>query len=636
MIDVSITNEDIDAMEAEHNALFTRPHEQWKFDDKRRHVISSWDDVQACPGSGKTTLVAAKLLILAKKWTETNRGVCVLTHTNVARDEIVDRLHDHPSGFKLTTYPHFIGTIQQFVNTFLGLPYCRSKKFPATMIDDDACVQALSKYVSYGTKAYLDKKRASLYALRFNIADGSLSVPGFKKESDSKTYKDLESAKIKIIESGLFFFSEMYVFGNDLLSQSPDLAETLRKRFPLILMDEMQDTQKFQDTLLNKIFEDGSVRLQRLGDPDQAIFDNIGEDGPNESYNGQDQPHKIKTTHRFGLDICEKIIGLSYNKLDELSSARNADRGEHPHTIFLYDNASREQVLEAFGNLVAQTDPANTWDTVKAVGGVEGEGGHISKYWPKFDKNKSVSNPKPEKLIHIAHFCKEQTKGHVGPSYGLLMQGVLELLRKANLKMKNEKGKDTFFSRQPLMTWLKKKGKHEQFRKLLSLIVLGTDLGAKRWALYVAALKKILEIDALPADANEYLAHDEAPEAEGDEHAPATNVFVCANGRKIEVGTIHSVKGETHDATLILETKLHEDDVKKMLPHIIDASENKPTTDRKKAFMRKLYVASSRPRHLLCIALHRNNISDMQIEQLIEREWLVSSVPRPDYLFKEI
>ncbi len=44
-------------------------------------------DVQAAPGNGKTTLLAAKLALLARTWLTRRRGICVLSHTNAARTE---------------------------------------------------------------------------------------------------------------------------------------------------------------------------------------------------------------------------------------------------------------------------------------------------------------------------------------------------------------------------------------------------------------------------------------------------------------------------------------------------------------------------------------------------------------------
>lgn len=57
---IAITDDDIDWVEAIlHNV---------KFDQRRRDIIKNMDtiDIQAFPGSGKTTVLVAKLAILAK------------------------------------------------------------------------------------------------------------------------------------------------------------------------------------------------------------------------------------------------------------------------------------------------------------------------------------------------------------------------------------------------------------------------------------------------------------------------------------------------------------------------------------------------------------------------------------------
>jgi DNA helicase-2/ATP-dependent DNA helicase PcrA len=80
--------------------------------DRRAGVLKSTErmDVAACPGSGKTTLLVAKLAILAAKWPHRTRGICVLSHTNVARREIESRLGHTAAGQRLLSYPHFVGT----------------------------------------------------------------------------------------------------------------------------------------------------------------------------------------------------------------------------------------------------------------------------------------------------------------------------------------------------------------------------------------------------------------------------------------------------------------------------------------------------------------------------------------------
>ena len=79
-------------------------------------------DVNACPGSGKTTVLLAKLIILSRKMPLNNgQGICVLTHTNVAIDEIKIKLGDKSD--VLFKYPNYFGTIQNFVDKYLAIPY---------------------------------------------------------------------------------------------------------------------------------------------------------------------------------------------------------------------------------------------------------------------------------------------------------------------------------------------------------------------------------------------------------------------------------------------------------------------------------------------------------------------------------
>jgi len=183
------------------------------FDATRKQIIKTFNDVQACPGSGKTTMVAAKLIIIAKKWKQAHQGVCVLTHTNVAKGEIIDRLERSVDGQKLLSYPHFIGTIQEFVNKFLAIPYLRSNGYNVNQVDDDICCNKGWHLLSRGTRNFLERNHiSSLQDLQFKFIDGELilSVPGFRSISTSASYQNLESVKSILISDGYFYYHEMY------------------------------------------------------------------------------------------------------------------------------------------------------------------------------------------------------------------------------------------------------------------------------------------------------------------------------------------------------------------------------------------------------------------------------------------
>ena len=99
-----------------------------QFPEDARKVIRCWEskDVAACPGSGKTTVLLAKLKLLADRMPQENgAGICVLSHTNVAVNEIKEKMSDYAG--KLMSYPNYVGTIQSFIDKFVTLPYLKRK-----------------------------------------------------------------------------------------------------------------------------------------------------------------------------------------------------------------------------------------------------------------------------------------------------------------------------------------------------------------------------------------------------------------------------------------------------------------------------------------------------------------------------
>ena len=94
------------------------------FDEERIRFIKEHTtcDLQAVPGSGKTTVLLAKLLIIEKSLPfENGRSILVFSHTNAAVDEIRSKIGSYCP--KLFAAPNFVGTIQSFVDKFLTIPF---------------------------------------------------------------------------------------------------------------------------------------------------------------------------------------------------------------------------------------------------------------------------------------------------------------------------------------------------------------------------------------------------------------------------------------------------------------------------------------------------------------------------------
>ena len=143
--------------------------------DPRQEVLKSMEriDVAACPGSGKTTLLVAKLAILAEKWQHRTRGICVLSHTNAARHEIESRLGNTAAGQRLLAYPHFIGTIHEFVDKFLAIPWLRSRGYPIRVIDTGICELRRWRHLDRKWRSALQKRQMDESSIR--IVDASFN-----------------------------------------------------------------------------------------------------------------------------------------------------------------------------------------------------------------------------------------------------------------------------------------------------------------------------------------------------------------------------------------------------------------------------------------------------------------------------
>jgi hypothetical protein len=97
---------------------------------------------------------------------------------------------------------------------------------------------------------------------------------------------------------------------------------------------------------------------------------------------------------------------------------------------------------------------------------------------------------------------------------------------------------------------------------------------------------------------------------------------------QIEVSTIHSVKGQTHLATLVLETYYKRQyDLQKLLPYLKGAG---PPIGQLDSFiadhMKRVFVAITRPTELVCLAMHANHVSPSDINDLKTSGWLIQDL----------
>lgn len=684
-----ITRNDIANLAVDEQLLFG--------DEERMSILETMRsiDVQACPGSGKTTLIAAKLILLAKKWPFRNQGICVLSHTNVAKDEIIDRLNKSTTieAKSLLSYPHFIGTIQEFVNRFLALPYIRSNGAKNIIIDNDeyskVAIQLLDlKLFSWfrGTLNGLgdrDSQEAFLRGTyRFLSDDGEgVNISGkpraWQQEANFQRAKnDLIRLKQYLDDKGFYLYRDMYTHAQLALSRNENLGRIVAKRFPFVFLDEMQDTQKFQDEILCKVFPLNDPRLivQRFGDPDQAIFHGVGSEEGNESFNNKSRENMdfvVHNSHRFDDVLAEKIKPFSLNEIplaSELSAASLEVRVDYHstgerfnHTIIIFNDATVGDVVENFAEIVSSQFKDHYKKSsnfiVKVVGAVGNEIDpsqnqlKIGNYWAEYKKVNSNTSYKEKSLIDAVRHCRRSSLKDWAENYKCLINCILKILRIAG-RLDNESRN---FSVSTLRDLLETSGTWKTFREIIHLMLdVNCKLDETFWGSICEALTLLLGLENFTDGLTKYMAFVEEVETDEGESEYFTqegfylvslqdNKIKHSDGFQIDLSTIHGVKGETHDATLIVETKNHTFDLEAMLLYLTgelpsDEHPNIKLPDEphwrrafkpNKIFMRQLYVAMSRPKHLLCFAMHADRVSDDNKKALQEKGWNIKMLALP-------
>ena len=97
------------------------------------------------------------------------------------------------------------------------------------------------------------------------------------------------------------------------------------------------------------------------------------------------------------------------------------------------------------------------------------------------------------------------------------------------------------------------------------------------------------------------------------------------------------MKGETHDVTLVCETKYnHWYDIQEMIEFLCNPGAVRPVANymqpksketNRAAFMKRLFVAMSRPRYLLCLAMKKSHLTEAQRTYLRdEAGWAVEDL----------
>lgn len=281
------------------------------------YVLSSIESnllLSACPGAGKTEVVGLKAAYEFHAWTMRHCGMAILTFTNNSADVIRKRVQQY-AGVEKSGHPHFIGTMDSWLHRYLahpfgyltssfsGRPYQSSNDRSLRLVDDNEREGWINNYKCKTSYYYLDNKSGKVKSLplfanslRYDVETGSwqINIPGGNSFISAQKYfmspgistfrsehpwltldimiAGFEETKGHFLRDGFATHHDVEWICHRILNSNALIRERFAQRFPFIIIDECQDLSWLQLEILGLLNNDGS-RLHFVGDVNQAIYE---------------------------------------------------------------------------------------------------------------------------------------------------------------------------------------------------------------------------------------------------------------------------------------------------------------------------------------------------------------------------
>lgn len=551
--------------------------------------------LSACPGSGKTYVVAKKLLRYVNQWKRPHQGVAVLSFTNVASEEVSKQAQELMSEGFTIEYPHYIGTLDSFINNFILLRFgylmMAEVQRPTIAIKDifqfpyrfwrkechKSCVDNIHDF-SWG----IDEK---LYRFERNRGKILVDCPPNANRKHPPCYE----CKQTLLKKGFVFQSEVSALAYLLLKKYPLIAKAIAARFPIIILDEAQDTSVEQMAILDQISKSGLESMFLVGDPDQSIYE--WRNATPECFIEKREHVEwttlpLTTNFRSSQLICNatKAFSQTLEKIKpSTAKGLNADYLQKP-LLLLYDGSiedSRDKIQARFIELCIAHEIATTPENVAVV--------TRSRIYKETD----ISGLwKSKEVEFFAQSAYEWFDGSRKRAYELCEKALYSMclgeLRDINISI------DT--SVEALMPYELWRSKVIEMLIRIPNVNQSIDTWVKNMIVQVTQTLPLIGLSLRDTRTIKDIVKTKSRDKKNPnfKSIPVLRFFENKSCTNHTLSSIHGVKGETYDALLLL---IESRTGKTLTPSFLN------TGDLGTELMRIAYVAMTRPRKLLAVAM---------------------------------
>ncbi|AHC13609.1 ATP-dependent helicase [Salinispira pacifica] len=222
--------------------------------------------ILAGAGSGKTRVITVKIAYLIEELGVDPRSILAVTFTNKAAGEMRERARDlseAAEGVVIRTFHSFGAWLMRRNAAALNL----SSNF--TIYDDDDSLSLLATLYPEKSRQQLKQYNTLISRAKDSCLGPDDSLEDISGDPELQTVYAAYERRLR--EIGNSDFGDLILRPIELLQSDPAIAERIRNRFSVILVDEYQDSNHAQYRLLSELYRPGSY-ICVVGDDDQSIY----------------------------------------------------------------------------------------------------------------------------------------------------------------------------------------------------------------------------------------------------------------------------------------------------------------------------------------------------------------------------
>lgn len=570
----------------------------------QREIVNCPDSrivVKACPGSGKTFSVTARLArLLIHNELNRHQGVAAISFTHTACDEI--RKGIQKFGVSNVTYPHFIGTIDSFINNYIFLPY--GHLFMGCNKRPEVIGTEYNPWFNYDSRQTIRVKGGTVVKrdpnyyfdkVSFNLHD--MPFPIMPPTSYHFSWKELtkKDGAFKANVQGIIDMKH-HQFNNGVANQAdanyiayktlikyPAIAKNIAQKFPILIIDEAQDTTAIQMAIIDILDRANISSILLVGDPDQAIFEwNTAE--PllfMAKYDSQDwTPLELTENRRSSKNICQVNNRFFNNSMISVSE-EDVDYPAIPSIVgYLSQSDSINQIKDDFMNECQKLGISEDQYVIVYRGRKFGE-----THFGLMDESRTDQNEKP--WVHGYYYVRDLVHGKYLINKGMYKKG-FALIERGYHKMQEGQA---YIPVELIRNKIENLG-YRNYRSIIFQFICQLPDTNCTLAQWIAQARN----NGLNLSINKNKGNNNISNLFHEEDITTTDIPKYLK-------TIHSVKGMTLEGILVFLVKKDVFNYATLLPQTYNV-----LTPEGQEQMRIVYVACTRPKKLLWIAVPAEDV----------------------------